>query len=119
MRIKGIFALSMSLAVALSSTSCAPAMQTELGPAIGVVVLNCGVTPQGIARDCRVVHEEPVGMGFGQRAIHGAEGRMDLDVDGGNEVWTEDSRVQFPIRFAPLNEPPPQPRVAQTPQPLT
>ena len=80
---------------------CAPTMETELGPARAVVVLNCGATPQGIARDCRVVREEPAGFGYGLHAKHGAEGRYDLNLEGGNEVWTPESRVEFTIRFAP------------------
>lgn len=90
-----------ALAVGAALGGCAPTMQTEIGPARAVVVLNCGATAEGIARDCRVVREEPAGFGYGLHARHGAEGRYDLNVEGGNEIWTPETRVEFPIRFAP------------------
>jgi hypothetical protein len=91
--------------VAAILAGCAPTMETELGPARAIVVLNCGATPQGIARDCRVVREEPAGFGYGLHAKHGAEGRHDLNVEGGNEIWTPETRVEFTIRFAPAGPP--------------
>jgi len=96
--------IALSIAAA-TLAGCAPTMDTELGPARAIVVLNCGATPQGIARDCRVVREEPAGFGYGLHVKHGAEGRYDLNVEGGNEVWTPESRVEFTVRLAPVGSP--------------
>lgn len=87
--------------VAAILAGCAPTMETELGPARAIVVLNCGATPQGIARDCRVVREEPAGFGYGLHAKHGAEGRHDLNVEGGNEIWTPEPGSSSPSASRP------------------
>ena len=63
----------------------------------GTVVLNCLVAPSGSMSDCRIVSEDPSGMGFGREAINGTR-RARLSprtVDGA----ATGARVTFTTRF--------------------
>lgn len=63
----------------------------------GEAVLGCIVTVQGALRDCRVLSEDPPGMGFGAAAqVMSAQFLMKPGIKDGRPVETN---LRFPVRF--------------------
>lgn len=67
------------------------------GVSYGVVELDCGFTPDGALKDCRVLREEPEDMGFARSALSAAA-RARLESRGLADAPT-DARVRFSLRF--------------------
>lgn len=79
--------------------------------AIATVRLSCALMPSGSLTDCRVVGEDPVGMGFGSAALSAARrSRVTPATVDGAAVG---ARVEWNVRFRP---PPPEPLALPTPE---
>jgi len=70
----------------------------------GRVVLQCGVAPDGLLPDCRIMEETPVGYDFGAAALAGAQqARMRLPT---GMVVPPGAQVRFAVRFVQPDVPP-------------
>lgn len=66
---------------------------------IATVRVSCALQPNGALSDCRIVSEEPTGMGFGQAALTAARrSRVTPGTVNGAAVG---ARVEYNVRFRP------------------
>jgi protein TonB len=70
---------------------------------ISSVRVSCGLQPSGSLTDCRVVSEDPEGMGFGAAAL--AAARRSRVTPGTVDGAAVGARVEWTVRFRP---PPPE-----------
>jgi protein TonB len=71
--------------------------------AIATVRVSCALQPSGSLSDCRIVSEDPTGMGFGSAAL--AAARRSRVTPGTVDGAAVGARVEYNIRFRP---PPPE-----------
>ena len=71
--------------------------------AVATVRVSCALQPSGSLADCRVVSEDPTGMGFGSAAL--AAARRSRVTPGTVDGAAVGARVEYNIRFRP---PPPE-----------
>lgn len=72
------------------------------------VMMQCVVQQGGWLGECTIVSEEPKGMGFGDRTL-GLAGKFRMVAWSTEGLPIVGSRLNVPIRYEMINEPPPPP----------
>ena len=92
--ILGLFALAGGCA-----SVAAPVAPVVLAEGEGVVRVNCRVQEDGQLTRCRILSEQPRGLGHGERALRAAgQARLDTGM-----AWnlSPGAEVEYSIRFRP------------------